>query len=178
MEFQQKQFLVRDQTPDKVLNILQEFPDKYQGFQSRWDFELLSQKEHSLKIQLVDHGYETPRAKGESDSPVYTLNLEADQQDVRINWDFRWKRSKRNLSWLLLILLIINRIAIFILAHGDESVLFMGIWMFCFVLYGAWILQNVLHDRLSMQIFTEMLSSNFNAAPEQNGSADLTREKT
>ena len=97
---------------------------------------------------------------------------------MRINWNFRWKRSKRNLSWLLLILLIINRIAIFILAHGDESVLFMGIWMFCFVLYGAWILQNVLHDRLSMQIFTEMLSSNFNAAPEQNGSADLTREKT
>ena len=157
--------------------ILQEFPNKYQGVRSRWDFEQLSCKDNLMTAQLVDHGYETPRAKGESDSPVYNISLEAAGEDAVLSWNLRWKKPKRNLCILLIIFLILGRFAAFFSAQGEETVLFMGIWVFCLVLFGAWILQNLCHDKISMDIFSEMLSGNFNQKPlDQSGEAPLSGE--
>ena len=171
MIFGQKEFLIKNQTPEKAMLILQEFPNKYQGFQSRWDFEQLSCKDNLMTAQLVDHGYETPRAKGESDSPVYSIRLDASGEDASLTWSLRWKKPKRNLSLLLIISLILGRFAVYFSAHGEEAVLFMGIWVFCLVLFAAWILQNICHDKASMDVFREMLDGNFSQKL-----SDLTEE--
>ena len=161
MRIGKKQFLIENQTADKVKVTLQEFENKYQNFKSRWDFELLNQRENLTTAQIVDHGYESPREKGQSDSPVYEITLEQDGDNVVLNWRFRWKRSKRNLSWILLWLLVVSRVLIFLTIKGEKLVLMVGIWVFWAILYGGWLLQNYLHDQSSQNIFREMLRSNF-----------------
>ena len=168
MEFRKKQFLIKKHSPEQAMLTLQEFENKYQGFQSRWDFQRLSQKENTMTFQLVDHSYETPRGKGESDSPVYEARLDPCGEDVKLSWSFRWKRSKRILSWILLLLLLISKAMIRMVSYGDKFILLICIWMFCAILFGAWILQNVLHDRLSHSILYELLMSNFQDEEEEN----------
>ena len=161
VNIQHKQFLIENQSPERVMLTFQEFENKYQGFQSRWDFEKMGQQDNTLTFQLVDHAYETPRAKGESDSPIYQVTLEPAGENVSLNLSFHWKRSNRNLSLALLLLLAISRVLVFLLVHGDKVVLFMAIWLFCMILYLAWLLQNYLHDRISQDIFMEILAGNF-----------------
>ena len=156
-----RQFLIKNQTAEKVKLTLAEFENKYQNFKSRWDFELVSQRDHMVSAQIVDHGYETPREKGQSDSPLYDISLQEKGQDVLLSWCFHWKPSKRRLSWLLLWILAAFRAVIFITVRGDRTVLFMGIWAFWGILYGAWLLQNYTHDQESQNIFLEMLTTNF-----------------
>ena len=156
-----RQFLIKNQTAEKVKLTLAEFENKYQNFKSRWDFEMVSQRDDMVSAQIVDHGYETPREKGQSDSPVYEIFLKETGQDVLLSWCFKWKASKRHLSWVLLWLLIAFRVLIFMTVRGDRMVLFMGIWAFCGILYGAWLLQNYTHDQTSQSIFKEMLTTNF-----------------
>lgn len=176
MVFGEKKLLIKNQTPEKAMLVLQEFPNKYQGFQSRWDFEQLTCKDNLMTAQLVDHGYETPRAKGESDSPVYSIRLENSGEDALLSWSLRWKKPKRNLCLLLMIFLILGRFAVYFSAQGEESVLFMGIWVFCLILFGAWLLQNICHDKLSMDIFREMLGGNFTETPADPAEESASQE--
>ena len=161
MKVGKKQFLIENQTVDKVKVTLQEFENKYQNFKSRWDFELLNQGEALTTAQIVDHGYESPREKGQSDSPVYEISLRQQEDNVMLDWSFHWKRSKRNLSWMLLWILVASRVLIFLTIRGDRLVLLIGIWTFWAILYGGWLMQNYLHDRASQDIFKEMLRNNF-----------------
>ena len=156
-----KQFLIKNQTVEKVKITLAEFENKYQNFKSRWDFELLTQREDRISAQIVDHGYETPREKGQSDSPVYEIILKPVGENVLLSWKFHWKRTKRNLSWFLLWTLVVSRMLIYLTVRGDKMVLFMGIWAFWSILYGGWLMQNYSHDQISQNIFREMLDSNF-----------------
>ena len=164
MKIGKKQFLIRNNTLGKVKGVLGEFENKYQNFKSRWDFELLSQDETVFRAQMVDHGFETPRGKGQSDSPVYTISLEPRDSDVALSWTYRWKRSKRNLSWTMFSILLASRLLIFLLIRGDRLVLFMSVWAYCSILYGAWVLENYRHGLLSQQVFREMLSASFRDA--------------
>ena len=161
MKLGRRQFLIQNQSVEQVKATLQEFENKYQNFKSRWDFELLAQRETMVTAQIVDHGYETPREKGQSDSPVYEISLTAKEPDVLLSWCFRWKHSKRSLSWALLWILVVSRFIIFVTVHGDRLVLVMGIWLFWLILYAGWLLQNYIHDRSSQEIFLEMLRNNF-----------------
>ena len=156
-----RQFLIKNQTAEKVKLTLGEFENKYQNFKSRWDFELVSQGENMVSAQIVDHGYETPREKGQSDSPMYEISLQEKGQDVLLSWCFHWKPSKRRMSWFLLWILVAYRAMVFVMVRGDRTVLFMGIWAFWSILYGAWLLQNYTHDQESQNIFREMLTTNF-----------------
>ena len=171
-----RQFLIQNQTAEKVKLTLAEFENKYQNYKYRWDFEIVSQRDQMVSAQIVDHGYETPRGKGQSDSPVYEISLKEAGADVLLSWNFRWKPSKRRLSWFLLWILVAYRFLIFMTVQGDRMVLYMGIWAFWTILYGAWLLQNYSHDQVSQNIFQEMLTTNFpkGAEPEkeQNSSAD------
>ena len=161
MKIGKKQFLIENQTVDKVKITLQEFENKYQNFKSRWDFELLNQGETLTTAQIVDHGYESPREKGQSDSPVYEIRIQQVDDNVMLDWNFHWKRSKRNLSWILLWLLVASRVLIALTIRGDRLVLIAGIWAFWAILYGGWVMQNFMHDRSSQEIFREMLKNNF-----------------
>ena len=161
VKIREKQFLIKDQSLDKVKLTIQEFQNKYQNYKSRWDFELLSQNDNHVTAHIVDHSYETPRAKGQSDSPTYEIQMESVGEDVRLSWYVHWKRSKRNFSWLTLWLLVVSRVLIFLTIHGDRLVLFMGIWAFWTILYAGWLFQNYMHDRARQDIFLEILRLNF-----------------
>ena len=161
MKIREKEFLIKDQSVDQVKLMIQEFQNKYQNYKSRWDFELLSQKDNHMTAHVVDHSYETPRAKGQSDSPVYEIQAEPVGEDVCLSWYFHWKRSKRNFSWLTLWILVVSRVLIFLTIHGDRLVLFMGIWAFWTILYAGWLFQNYMHDKARQDIFLEILRLNF-----------------
>ena len=164
MRFGKSQILIQEQSLEKVKIILQEFENKYQNYKSRWDFEIAGQKDNMVYAQLVDHSYETPRGKGQSDSPIYRIALSQSGTDVLLTRDQKWKKSKRLFSWSVLAALAACRILIFLFTRGDKMILYLGIWLFAAILYAGWIFQNMYHSHNGQEMFEEMLYSNFSTA--------------
>lgn len=173
-----RQFEIQNQTVDQVKLTLQEFENKYQSYKGRWAYEQYTQKDNTVIAQLVDHGFESPRGKGQSDSPYLYVTLTQKDGNVLADWAMSWKRSKRNLSWTMFWILVISRFIIFLAVHGDKVVLYAGIWAFCLILYAAWLAQNHIHERAAMDIFREMLERNFGGPGGYRKDEKLEPEET
>ena len=156
-------FLIKKQSPESVKIILQGFENQYQNFRTCWNFELLTQQENSITAQITDHSYEPTREKGQSDAPVFYISIEPSDEDVLLRWKFRWKKSKRRLSLLLLLCLLISSTLLFAVPYGDRKVLLSAILAFCAALYAGWIAQNIWHDLSSQSVFKEMLFKSFDS---------------
>ena len=114
-----------------------------------------------MTVQLVDRGFEPSRGKGNSDAASLRLELSRSGRNALLSWSCRWKQWKRRLSLVILGILLLTLGLLLAEAEGQLGILHFAVWTFCAVLYGGWLTQNLLHDRLMMQVFRELLDLNF-----------------
>lgn len=173
----QRQFCIKNTTVEKAKLVLTEFENKYPNYKERWAFELAGQKDDTMIFQMVDHGFESPRGKGESSSPFFRLNFQQNGEDVLLQWSLAWKKSKLNLSWSLLWTLAVSILILILSLKGDLLVLSVGIWTFCAVLYSGWVHENCRHDRITQDLFVELLSRNFRSQEKADGTELLDQKE-
>lgn len=165
---QKKYALLGNCTVQKAQQKISEFSNRYTSYQFNkmkniWVFCVVSEIRNDLIIQLIDKAFEPPRGNVSSDQPYICINFTQAGDDVKLTYWLKWKKWKWPLviSGMIFSFAIASSLLLNSALGSKEFIIGFGLMLFAAVLFATWLIQNIRHDRLTIKVFQELLSKNF-----------------
>lgn len=164
-----KTYIINDITIEKVLEELLRFQDRYRYYvakntKSTWCFRLISKDNKRCVIQLIDKFFEPSRGNVKSDAPYIYLGLVQNHDDVIIDYSIKWQGWK---VWLVFLGTVFYSSVIWTQVYlsdsSDRVQMFASLilWLCMGIMFAYWLIKNIRHDSLTIQVFEELLTKNF-----------------
>ena len=158
-----KKRLYFDTSPESVAKKLSGFPKRYRRYRSQkykgeWQCRLLIGDSNQFVFQMVDQTFDITKGNAKPESPLITLAIRADGENSSVTDIF--------LKWQNLMVLIACFLPVLYLLFCGYAIA-NGWWgmfvpyLVLFVLHFCWIWRRIRHDRLTMDVFADMLMKNF-----------------
>lgn len=126
-----------------------------------WKCGLISKSSSHIVLQLADESFEPPRGNVRSDAPFLYIQFLQIGADTLILWKLRWQLWKTLLVWITSLLLLTAFIFLLWTTNVVLTKCFIGgTLLFLSVLVSIWLVQNIRHDKLTIQVFGSILQNN------------------
>lgn len=165
---QKRYALLGNCTVQKAQQKISEFSRRYMNYQLKrqkniWVFRVVLEKSRGLIVQLIDKTFEPSRGRVSSDQPYICINFTQVGEDVRLTYWLKWKKWKQALVVSGAVLYFAISLAVFHMSTLGDKHFIGSLGLLCGGLYVflTWLLQNIRHDQLTLNVFRELLCKNF-----------------
>ena len=148
---------------ESVEKKLSRFPERYRCYHTKkykgeWQCRLLVSGSNQFVFQMVDQTFDITKGNAKPESPLITLEINNDGENSSVMHIFlKWQ------NWMVLIACFLP--VLYLLVWGNAIANgWWGIFVPClvlFVLHFYWMWRRIRHDRLTMDVFTDILMKNF-----------------
>lgn len=147
---------------------ISEFSRRYTNYQLNkqkniWAFCIVSEKSMGLIVQIIDKTFEPTRGRVTSDQPYICICFMQVGDDVKLSYWLKWKKWKQILVASGAVIYFAISLAIFHMSTLGDKHFIGSLGLLCggLCVFLAWLLQNIRHDRLTLNVFRELLYKNF-----------------
>ena len=158
-----KKRLYFDASPESVAEKLSGFSERYRCYHTKkykgeWQCRLLFGSSNRFVFQMIDQTFDITKGNAKPEFSLITLAISADGENSSVTDIF--------LKWQNRMVLIACFLPVLYLSLGGYAVAngWWGIfvpYLVFFVLHFYWIWRRIRHDRLTMDVFADMLMKNF-----------------
>ena len=158
-----KKRLYFNTSPESVAEKLSGFPERYRCYHTKkykgeWQCRLLVGGSNQFVFQMIDQTFDITKGNAKPESPLITLAINADGENASVTDIFlKWQNPTVLIACFLPVLYLL--VGGYAIANGWWAIFVP--YLVLFVLHFYWIWRRIRHDRLTLDVFTDMLMKNF-----------------
>lgn len=152
--------IIPNKTVSVVKNTIGSFSERYQDYKfgaSQWNALRVPQSDCGIVLQIVDKNFEPNKENAKSDVPHLYVDIQQSEGNVCVSYKLKWQKRKIIMMIGAALLLILGMgVSLY---RGDNTFIFLSIGMT--ILAGYRSMQNMIHDKKILALFSEWLQENF-----------------